>query len=401
MKEPWVKYGTKLKLREFKELLDVLPRSSSVAVISAANLQRELFTDSGAGTLIRRGYKLFKYQTLESIGKDRLRQVISERDEGIRSGHESVAGVLNMLESAKPGDWSIYADEPLDAVAIVSHPQGQVPVLTKLLASRAGVLNGVLDNVWNALKKDHRQLVWTASISSPTAPSPVHHPAQGEEMMDRSWHFERSEGSFTRSGRSLFWYGLSDVTEVENVVRNLEQSGRVGRSYLPVGLAKAQLGGSRGYATLARRPGVPNGSRGYATHAPAPSTEPKRVALIGARGYTGQALTSLLNAHPHLSLTHVSSRVLEGYQLEGYTKSPIVHSNLSVEDVERMEKQGEVDAWVTALPNGVCKPFVDAVGRGSKEREGEGSVIVDLSADYRFEDGWTYGLPGEGSFSAL
>jgi N-acetyl-gamma-glutamyl-phosphate reductase/acetylglutamate kinase len=402
LKEPWVKYGTKLKLREFKELLDVLPRSSSVAVISAANLQRELFTDSGAGTLIRRGYKLFKHQTLQSIGKDRLRQVISERDEGIRTGKESVAGVLSDLENAKPGEWSIYADEPLDAVAIVSHPEGQIPVLTKLLASRAGVLNGVLDNVWSALKKDHRQLVWTASISPPSAPSPspVSQPAQGEDMMDRSWHFDRAEGSFTRSGRSLFWYGISDVSEVEKVVKNLEQSGRVGRSYLPVGLARAQLGGSRGYATLARRSGAPNGSRGYATHAPAPSTEPKRVALIGARGYTGQALTSLLNIHPYLSLTHVSSRVLKGYPLEGYTKSPITHTNLSVEGVERMEKQGEVDAWVMALPNGVCKPFVDAVEKGSKERQGEGSVVVDLSADYRFEDGWTYGLPGEASFSS-
>ncbi|KAF8443657.1 acetylglutamate kinase ARG6 [Boletus edulis BED1] len=393
LKEPWVKYGTKLKLREFKELLDVLPRSSSVAVISAANLQRELFTDSGAGTLIRRGYKLFKHQTFGSIGKDRLRQVISERDEGVRTGHESVAGFLSMLENAKPGEWSIYADEPLDAVAIVSHPEGQIPVLTKVLASRSGVLNGVLDNVWNALKKDHQQLVWTASISPPTAPSPTSHPPQGEEMMDRSWHFDRADGSFTRSGRSLFWYGISDVSEVEKVVKSLEQSGRIGRSYLPVGPARAQLGGSRGYATLARRPAVPNGSRGYATHAPVPSTEPKRVALIGARGYTGQALTSLLNAHPYLSLTHVSSRVLEGYPLEGYTKSPITHTNLSVKDVERMEKEGEVDAWVMALPNGVCKPFVDAVERGSKERREEGSVVVDLGADYRFEDGWTYGLP--------
>ncbi|KAN0082755.1 Aspartate/glutamate/uridylate kinase [Tylopilus felleus] len=229
MKE--VKYGTKLKLREFKELLDVLPRSSSVTVISTANLQRELFTDSGAGTLIRRGYKLFKFQTLDTIGKDRLRQVISERDEGIRTGKET--------------------DEPLDAVAIVSHPEGQIPVLTKLLASRAGVLNGVLDNVWTALHKDHRQLVWTASISSPTAPS-VSQPAQGEDMMDRSWHFDRAEGSFTRSGRSLFWYGISDVSEVENVVKSLEQTGRVERSYLPVGLARAQLGRLR-YASASIR----------------------------------------------------------------------------------------------------------------------------------------------------
>ena len=66
-----------------------------------------------------------------------------------------------------------------------------------------------------------------------------------------------------------------------------------------------------------------------------------------------------------------------------------------IERVKRMERDGEVDAWVMALPNGVCKPFVDAVDRGAAERKSEGSVIVDLGADYRFEEGWTYGLPGE------
>ena len=64
MKQSWVKYGTKLKIREIKELLDHLPRSSSVAIISVDSLQKELFTDSGAGTLIRRGYKLFKHHTI-------------------------------------------------------------------------------------------------------------------------------------------------------------------------------------------------------------------------------------------------------------------------------------------------------------------------------------------------
>jgi len=81
MKESWVKYGTKLKLREFKELLDHLPRSSSVAVISASSLQKELFTDNGAGTLIRRGYKLFKHDSIDKIGADRFRQVIHDLEE--------------------------------------------------------------------------------------------------------------------------------------------------------------------------------------------------------------------------------------------------------------------------------------------------------------------------------
>ena len=386
MKQPWVKYGTKLKLREIKELLDHLPRSSSVAVITSDSLQKELFTDSGAGTLIRRGYKLFKHDSIDSLGADRLRQVIRDRDPDVLSEQQSVTEVLNNL---KKTPYTLYGDEPLDVVAIVAHPEGEVPVMTKLLTSRNGVLNNVVDNVFNAVRRDYRRLFWTAHADDE----------------NRAWHFERSDGSFTRSGRTLFWYGIQSVSEVERVVREFEVNGRIDRSYLPVGPSAsphrpvATPNGKQPYSTLARR--IPGSTRSYATSAQS-STAPehKRLALIGARGFTGQALTSLLSGHPFLNLTHVSSRQLAGYLHEGYTKSPITYSNLSVEDVQRMEKDGEVDAWVLALPNGATKPFVDAIDRGTAERKGgseEGSVVVDLGADYRFESGWTYGLPGESS----
>ncbi|KAF8154775.1 bifunctional acetylglutamate kinase/N-acetyl-gamma-glutamyl-phosphate reductase [Crassisporium funariophilum] len=387
MKESWVKYGTKLKLREFKELLDHLPRSSSVAVISASALQKELFTDSGAGTLIRRGYKLFKHSSIDGIGADRFRQVVHDRDPEVLQGFQSVTGVLTDL---KKTPYTIYGDEPLDVLAVVSHPEGEVPVMTKLLSSRGGVLNSVMDNVFNAIKKDHRKLFWTAQADDE----------------NRGWHFERADGSFTRAGKSLFWYGVQDVKEVEKIIMDFEAKGRIERSYLPVGPSApphraaggASATGTRAFSTMARKAfgQLPGSSRGYATAAAPLSTEPKRVALIGARGYTGQALTTLLSSHPHLELTHVSSRQLAGQPLDGYTKKDVTYANLSAEDVERMEREGEVDAWVMALPNGICKPFVDAVDRGAVERKGgkEGaSVVVDLSADYRFEKGWTYGLP--------
>lgn len=382
MKQSWVKYGTKLKLREFKELLDHLPRSSSVAVISASMLQKELFTDSGAGTLIRRGYKLFKHNSLDTIGADRIRQVIHDRDPEVLAGLQSVTGVLNDL---KKTPFTIYGDEPLDAIAIVSHPEGETPIMTKLLTSRNGILNSVVDNVFNAIKKDHRRLFWTATADDE----------------NRAWHFERADGSFTRAGKSLFWYGVQDVGEVEKIVKSFEANGRLERSYLPVGPSPrphraGDVNGTRAFSTMSRK-AIPSSSRGYASAAtpPAPvSTAPKRLGLIGARGFTGQALTSLLSNHPYLDLTHVSSRQLAGYALSSYTKAAINFTDLSTADVERMEKDGEVDAWVMALPNGVCKPFVDAIDKGSKERtSGESSVIVDLSADYRFEQGWTYGLP--------
>ncbi|KAF7303648.1 Arg-6 protein [Mycena indigotica] len=384
MKEPWVKYGTKLKLREFKELLDYLPRSSSVAVISASMLQKELFTDNGAGTLIRRGYKLFKHNSIEELGADRFRQVIHDRDPDVLNGFHSVAGVLSEM---KDTPYTIYGDEPLDVVAVVSHPPGETPVLTKLLPSRAGVLNSVIDNVFSAIKKDHRRLFWTAQADDE----------------NRAWHFERAEGSFTRAGKSLFWYGVQDVKEVERIVREFEEKGRISRVYLPVGPSASAQKGS-GSAPSGTRPYSTGKRRGYATIAEptAPvSTEIKRLGLIGARGFTGQTLTTMLSNHPYLELAHVSSRQLVGLPLEGYTKSSITYSNLAPEDVEDMEASGAVDAWVMALPNGVCKPFVDAVDRGASKRVSSpggtntntGSVVVDLSADYRFEEEWTYGLP--------
>lgn len=386
MKESWVKYGTKLKLREIKELLDHLPRTSSVAIIKADSLQKELFTDSGAGTLIRRGYKLFKHSSIDAIGPDRIRQVIHDRDPEVISGQQSVAGVLTDL---KKTPYTVYGDEPFDVVAIVSHPEGEVPIMTKLLPSRNGVLNNVVDNVFNSIKKDHRKLFWTASA----------------EDENRGWHFERADGSFTRGGKSLFWYGVHDVKEVEEIIKGFEENKRLQRSYLPVGpsspphrasssaSASSAPSGTRPFSTLTR-PSVPTAgihtgsSRSYATAV----DTPKKVALIGARGFTGQALVSLLNTHPSLDLAHVSSRELAGSQLQGYSKAPVTYSALSPDDVQKMEENGEVDAWVMALPNGVCKPFVDAVDRAKGK-----SVVVDLSADYRFEGegGWTYGLPGK------
>ena len=409
MKEPWVKYGTKLKLREIKELLDHLPRTSSVAIIEASMLQKELFTDSGAGTLIRRGYKLFKHSNIDAVGADRVRQVIADRDPEVLSGEQSVAGTLSKLREME-GHYTIYGDEALDVLAIVSHPPDEVPVLIKLLASRNGILNSVVDNVFASIKRDHRRLFWTRKNTDESLTPSINASADSSSNSLGSspapeWHFERADGSFTRAGRALFWYGISNVEDVEKYVKDLEKKGRVERSYLPVGppakpSASTGVSGARAYSTFARHNVFSSmgQKRGYATEA---STEPKRLGLIGARGYTGQALTTLLSSHPHLQLKHVSSRQLAGLPLTSYrnpvTKEEVIYENLSTTDVEKMEKEGEVDAWVLALPNGMARNYVEALNKGAASKGAKESVIVDLSADYRFESeqGWTYGLPGQ------
>jgi N-acetyl-gamma-glutamyl-phosphate reductase / acetylglutamate kinase len=387
--QPWVKYGTKLKIREIKELLDYLPRSSSVAIISTADLQKELFTDTGAGTLIRRGYKLAQWNSMNDIPVDPLRTIFTKCDDQVRSGEVSVAIALRKLDE-KP--IKAYADEPMSVFAVVS-TESSVPRLEKFLATKEGWLNNVAENVWAAIRKSNDSLVWECDEKSDQA----------------TWYFARAEGSLLSGGKYLFWYGIKDPQQVALLIDQFNRGEQpeviqgitTPRSNIvPVAaglLRNSPVNHVRAYSTRAF------GRRMYSTNAVHPTNsnppvreatndKPANIALIGARGYTGQALINLINSHPHLTLSHVSSRELEGKPLEGYTKSKLIYENLQVEDVRRMEENGEVDCWVMALPNGVCKPFVDAIDASTKPSKK--TLIVDISADYRFNDNWTYGLPG-------
>lgn len=359
MEQSWVKYGTKLKIKEIKELLDYLPRSSSVAIINVQDLQKELFTDSGAGTMIRRGYKLIKRSSLSEFpSPDALRGVL-QRDPEIASGKESAASYLRDLEQS---EFSSYSDEPLDVLAIV-RKDSKVPKLDKFLCSQIGWLNNVTDNVFNALRRDFPALQWVVD----------------EDDANIAWHFNKSDGSYLKNGKVLFWYGVKELETVSDLIGSFVKEA--------VASHAASAGSSGVFASG-------QATRSYSTRSsPKPqgtNSKKGRVALIGARGFTGRNLISLIDGHPHLEVAHVSSRELKGKKLEGYNKSEIIYENLQLEDVKRLESQGDVDMWVMALPNGVCKPFVQAIESANGK-----SKIVDLSADHRFvpETEWAYGLP--------
>lgn len=364
LKEPWVRYGTKLKINQCKELLDGLPRSSSVAIISAGHLHKELFTDSGAGTLIRRGHKLFKYDQLDQVDPDKLRRIMEAEDVAVQSGQNSVASYLRSLQSKKV---NIYTDEPGQVLAIVTKDpkdDSKPAVLEKLLTSKTAVLNNVPENLWNSIRKDHNNLTWVVD-------------ANKEGNLDRSWHFERADGSLKNSkdGSTTFFYGIDDTEKIKETLNIINDK-----------KAASVPSGTRSFSTYRRNNAAQYMSRrGYAS-----ATGKKNVGLIGARGYTGRELINLINNHPNLNLTHVSSRELEGKPLEGYTKADLTYVNLKP---DQLKAQPEVDAWVLALPNGVCTPFVNQVNEDVKAGQSSEKVLVDLSADYRFDTTWTYGLP--------
>lgn len=152
-------------------------------------------------------------------------------------------------------------------------------------------------------------------------------------------------------------------------------------------------------------------------HAPAPvaaasSTLKRRVGLLGARGYAGREIIRLLGQHPELELVCASSRALVGRKVIDVANAPPLnpHTNLPAKESPRTRLNiddelefcdlgldqiatspfGEsVDVWILALPNGHCVKYPDALDALKKK----GKIVIDLSADQRFNDSWVYGLP--------
>ena len=111
------------------------------------------------------------------------------------------------------------------------------------------------------------------------------------------------------------------------------------------------------------------------------------VGIVGARGYTGAELIRLLSAHPRIELAFVSSRELAGQRVADHNDAYNGELRYESLDPEAVAAKG-VDAVVLALPNGKGEPFVAALDAAAPD-----TVIVDLSADYRFDNSWYYGLP--------
>ncbi|KFN41101.1 N-acetyl-gamma-glutamyl-phosphate reductase [Arenimonas oryziterrae] len=112
-----------------------------------------------------------------------------------------------------------------------------------------------------------------------------------------------------------------------------------------------------------------------------------RIGLVGARGYVGSELIRLIGAHPQFELAFVSSRERVGQRLaeheDGYS-GDMSYVSFGPQDAAA----ADADALVLALPNGKAAEFAEATALAAPN-----TVLLDLSADYRFDDDWYYGLP--------
>ena len=112
----------------------------------------------------------------------------------------------------------------------------------------------------------------------------------------------------------------------------------------------------------------------------------KKVAIIGASGYSGEELVRLLLNHPHVELAAVTSRQNAGQTLAQVFPKFASHPKskslrFSEPKADLLAKQADV--VFLALPHGVAAeyavPLLDA-----------GCLVIDLSADFRLKSAEIY-----------
>jgi N-acetyl-gamma-glutamyl-phosphate reductase len=108
-----------------------------------------------------------------------------------------------------------------------------------------------------------------------------------------------------------------------------------------------------------------------------------RVGIIGALGYAGQELVRLLLRHPSVEIVEMADQVETEVPIGELLPAFRKRTTLSIRpvDVERVKQA--VETVFLALPHKVSQGYVS-------EFCGVGKRVIDLSADFRFEDAERY-----------
>jgi N-acetyl-gamma-glutamyl-phosphate reductase/acetylglutamate kinase len=350
MKQPWVKHGTRLKIKEFKNCLDALPQASSVILTSPEHLSTELFESKGLGTHVSRGERVVKFDNLDQLDTNKVRALIESSFERTLSP--------NFFQDLKSRLHAVYVTASYEGVAILTKEKGSdVPYLDKFAVSAKVRGQGIKELLWGRIQKENPSLYWRSRVANKINP----------------WYFSHADGHARGAEWIVFWYGISDVAATQNIVK------------IAQGLP----------STL----GAPASSEAAKLNVVAAPAQGYRIGLLGARGHTGTNLITLLSQHSHAKLVCATSSTTPGQPVRNVCPAAPEGLNfidVTAESIEKTSKDFGIDAWFLALHDKAAKPYVDALTRGDNP-----PILIDLSADHRFDPLWVYGQPEGGNRDKL
>lgn len=173
-------------LRQVKQMLDEVPQRMSVAVVNPLQLLRELFTITGAGTLIRKGSRIESHPSIAAIDRERLKALLESAF--ARPMIEGAIGPGGRLEAETE---RVYIEENYLGAALLS----QTPVgvyLSKFAVERRAQGEGIGTDLWSVLVHNHPVFFWRARPTNPITP----------------WYAKQADGLVRFPDWHVFWRGL-------------------------------------------------------------------------------------------------------------------------------------------------------------------------------------------------
>ena len=196
MDADWVHSGMALKLAAIKTMLDRLPPETSVSITSAAKLTRELFTHTGAGTLIRRGEKIEWLPTLSGSRATQVEALLSQSfGRTLRS---------DWLADREVAGWLVA--ESNRAAALIVHGANGIPYLDKIVVTPEAQGEGLGAALWSALRARCPAMYWRSRVTNPI----------------NAWYHQQAEMSYRSGEWVIFAIGLDDWSAFGSLVKDAE-----------------------------------------------------------------------------------------------------------------------------------------------------------------------------------
>ncbi len=191
MSQPWINGGMRVKIEQIADLLQSLPLTTSVSITRPSELAKELFTHKGSGTLVRRGERVFQFDSWEGVDRARMRTLI-----------ESSFGrtlVDDYFDRTTP--YRIYVSENYRAAMILTNEDGLI-YLDKFAVLDDAQGEGLGRAVWLVMREENPTLFWRSR--------------HGNQI--NHFYYAESDGCYKQERWKVFWYGLDGFDTIARCV---------------------------------------------------------------------------------------------------------------------------------------------------------------------------------------
>ena len=177
-------------LDEINTLLsDTAMSSLLVNIASPLNLLKELFTVKGAGTLVKAGAAIDRLVSYDDADVPRIRELLES----------SFAKRLDSGFFERP-PLAVYVESSYRGVAIL-HPSSIAPFLSKFAVEPVAQGEGIGQDLWQALLRDHPAVFWRARPDNPIV----------------GWYTSLSDGMQRTPDWLVFWRGI-EPAQIADVI---------------------------------------------------------------------------------------------------------------------------------------------------------------------------------------